>query len=1111
MSRLVSIRTLFLALIGATPGCTDLTLPSQVFPTFIVIVGGNDQVGEVGAALPDSLVIRVTDATGRPVQDAVVRFVPVSPAGNGSLYPDTARTDAEGQAATRWVLGAQAGSAKLEAQVAPRRGNPLSISFSATALAGPAEFIRALQGDSQSATVGMMLPDSLIARVTDRFGNPLSGQRIAWHAENGGTVSDSAILTDADGRAGVAWRLGNQAGPQAARATMPGLSGSPLSYAATALPGSAVALLKVFGDGQTAPAGTPLTDSVVAQLVDGFGNGIPGRSINWVVSAGAGYTSPATGTTDATGRAFTRWTLGSGTGTQVMNAVVSGLQPAEFTATAVAQSAGNLAAASPTALVGVAGQPVTPRPSVRVTDGIGNPVPGVTVTFAVRGSGGVVGNRTGQGSVVTVATDGSGVATVTSWTLGPAAGSDTLEASAAGPNGPLAGSPVLFIAFGFPGPASRLAFLQQPTTTPAGVPITPPMTVAVQDASGNLVSSYSGTVALALGSAPPGGTIRGPTTAGVVGGIATFGGLMLDQAGIGYTLVASAPAISPATSVSFDIISGTAARLMVVTQPSDTAASGVRLPRQPVVRLEDGFGNPVHEAGVSVTVSIASGGGSLGGTVTVATAADGVVTFTDLSLTGLVGQRTLLFSAPGYQSAGSTPVVVGPGPAATLALAAGGGQTADVGTTVAVPPAVKITDLAGNPVAGVAVTFAITGGGGSLTGPNAVTNALGVAAVGSWQLGPTKGPNTLSATAPGLTGSPLLITAVGRFAYRGLWSGAEFSCGVSTTGAPYCWGRNNRGQVGNGGTADQSVPVPVAGGLVLPALGLGDQHACGLTASGAAYCWGFNSDGQLGDGTTTNRLTPVPVAGGLAFVSIEGGDAHTCALTASGTAYCWGQNKKGQLGDGTTTARLTPVPVAGGLSFRALALGTQFSCALAAGGTIYCWGVNANWQLGDGTKTDRPTPTAVIGTGWTAVAAGDEFACGLGPGGAAFCWGRNDKGQLGDGSKGNGIQPRAVSGGLAFSRLDAGGKHTCGVTATGATFCWGVNADGELGDGTTTDRPVPTAVQGGNLFATVSTGGLHTLGLTPAGVAYGWGRDANGQLGTGTITDKLTPVGVTEP
>src|SRR5207253_11518089 len=59
-----------------------------------------------------------------------------------------------------------------------------------------------------------------------------------------------------------------------------------------------------------------------------------------------------------------------------------------------------------------------------------------------------------------------------------------------------------------------------------------------------------------------------------------------------------------------------------------------------------------------------------------------------------------------------------------------------------------------NPVAGVSVVFAVATGGGSLTGPAAVTTSgNGLAAVGGWMLGTLTGPNTLTATAPGLAGS----------------------------------------------------------------------------------------------------------------------------------------------------------------------------------------------------------------------------------------------------------------------------------------------------------------------------------------------------------------------
>ena len=91
----------------------------------------------------------------------------------------------------------------------------------------------------------------------------------------------------------------------------------------------------------------------------------------------------------------------------------------------------------------------------------------------------------------------------------------------------------------------------------------------------------------------------------------------------------------------------------------------------------------------------------------------------------------------------------------------------------------------------------------------------------------------------------------------------------------------------------------------------GYNHTCGVTTSGDAYCWGKNSFGQLGDGTTTDRLTPTPVIGGLTFPAISAGGNHTCGVTPSGDAYCWGDNTSGQLGDGTTTDSSVPVPVSG--------------------------------------------------------------------------------------------------------------------------------------------------------------------------------------------------------
>src|SRR5207302_3381873 len=63
---------------------------------------------------------------------------------------------------------------------------------------------------------------------------------------------------------------------------------------------------------------------------------------------------------------------------------------------------------------------------------------------------------------------------------------------------------------------------------------------------------------------------------------------------------------------------------------------------------------------------------------------------------------------------------------------------------------------------GVAVTLAASPGNGTVTPTTPVTTGTdGIAAATSWILGPTAGPNTVTATATGLAGSPVTFTATG--------------------------------------------------------------------------------------------------------------------------------------------------------------------------------------------------------------------------------------------------------------------------------------------------------------------------------------------------------------
>jgi hypothetical protein len=102
-------------------------------------------------------------------------------------------------------------------------------------------------------------------------------------------------------------------------------------------------------------------------------------------------------------------------------------------------------------------------------------------------------------------------------------------------------------------------------------------------------------------------------------------------------------------------------------------------------------------------------------------------------------------------------------PPASVTVQAGNNQVAAPGAAVATPPAVLVRDALNNPLTGVEVVFAVTGGGGSIPGSTAITASNGIASVASWTLGTTPGTNTLTATvsAGGVIGNPAVFTATG--------------------------------------------------------------------------------------------------------------------------------------------------------------------------------------------------------------------------------------------------------------------------------------------------------------------------------------------------------------
>jgi hypothetical protein len=119
------------------------------------------------------------------------------------------------------------------------------------------------------------------------------------------------------------------------------------------------------------------------------------------------------------------------------------------------------------------------------------------------------------------------------------------------------------------GTAAKLVFGQQPTTTNGGN-ITPAVTVAIEDALGDVVTSSNASVTIAIGANAAGGTLAGTTTATAVAGVATFSNLSIVKVGTGYTLVASAAGLTGATSSAFNVTAITANTTLSAAGQSST-------------------------------------------------------------------------------------------------------------------------------------------------------------------------------------------------------------------------------------------------------------------------------------------------------------------------------------------------------------------------------------------------------------------------------------------------------------------------------------------------------------------------------------------------------------
>ena len=202
----------------------------------------------------------------------------------------------------------------------------------------------------------------------------------------------------------------------------------------------------------------------------------------------------------------------------------------------------------------------------------------------------------------------------------------------------------------------------------------------------------------------------------------------------------------------------------------------------PAVRVTDSSGNPV--SGTTVSFAVTLGGGSVT-TGSATSNSQGIATPGTWTLGTTAGANTLVAS---YGSLTPVTITVNgtAGAVASLVPQSTVTQAASAGAAVGTVPSVRAEDEHGNAVAGVTVTFAVTAGGGSVTGASAVTNASGIATVGSWTLGATAGENTLVASAPGgVTATFTAMATAGAVATMVKYAGDATTCPINRAGCVF--------------------------------------------------------------------------------------------------------------------------------------------------------------------------------------------------------------------------------------------------------------------------------------------------------------------------------------
>jgi uncharacterized protein (TIGR03437 family) len=718
---------------------TNLAVP----PGSLTITGGSPQSATVSTAFSTPLQVLIKDASGMPLNSVAVVFSAIVGTNGASagFSADAVHTDPSGVASITAHANSVAGS--YQVQVVAATGG--SGTFNLTNTPGAPGAIQVVSGTPQSTPINLDFSDSLRVRVVDQLGNGISGAMVTYTApESGASASlSSSTATDEQGYTQVTATANITAGTYFVSATASGIS-TPAAFSLQNVLGPTPALVSSAGSPQSIVVGSVFPQLLQVAVRDSLNNPIPNVTVF--------FSSPATGAsaslsallaiTDAQGQTSVRATANTAVGAYQVEASAPGISAGTTAFFSLTNTPGPVASVTPDVGTSTQSTRVTapfPNP-LRVTaaDSYGHPVPGVTLTFSVPGSG-----QSAQLSNTTVVTDSSGAASVTA-VANSIAGSYAVAVSATD------GVSATFNLTNTAGPPATVESVSNNLqNVTVGSPFAP-LVVVVRDANGNPLSGQ--TLTISLPAAGASATAASATVTTDANGQGSFNLTANTMAGNYAVAVTGAGVASPAI-FKLGNTAGVAAGISLLGGGSQSAFTGYPFVFPLRVLVQDTYGNPVGGATVNYAAPSTA--------VTAQLFAQSTVTdpYGQASASAIAGPAAgtyvVVANIPGLAAGTASfnltnvPFVVG-----NVVVVSGSGQSAPIGTSFIDPLIAAVLDPRGNPIPGVTVIFAVPPSGPSakLSVVSGVTNDQGIVSATALA-NATAGAYQVVATADGYSGS----------------------------------------------------------------------------------------------------------------------------------------------------------------------------------------------------------------------------------------------------------------------------------------------------------------------------------------------------------------------